>query len=119
MRVPVEQLKRFDAGEMRALAQLITMVENRAPETSAIPAVPDPGSKRAGEPAASASATASASRRGRAARVLGLTAVSLPTRRDYQSTSRDRLCTAILRLTLCSALSIAFVSTSSSTASSS
>src|ERR1700720_1502784 len=29
-------LKRFDAGEMRALAQLITMVENRAPETSAI-----------------------------------------------------------------------------------
>ncbi|MGA9720887.1 MAG: methylmalonyl Co-A mutase-associated GTPase MeaB, partial [Candidatus Binatus sp.] len=29
-------LKRFDAGEMRALAQLITMVENRAPESSAI-----------------------------------------------------------------------------------
>src|SRR6266852_4230860 len=29
-------LKRFDAGEMRALAQLITMVENRAPATSAI-----------------------------------------------------------------------------------
>src|SRR5712664_344008 len=29
-------LKRFDAGEMRSLAQLITMVENRAPETSAI-----------------------------------------------------------------------------------
>ncbi len=29
-------LKRFEAGEMRALAQLITMVENRAPESSAI-----------------------------------------------------------------------------------
>src|ERR1700687_4290845 len=29
-------LKRFDAGEMRALAQVITMVENRAPESSAI-----------------------------------------------------------------------------------
>ena len=29
-------LKRFNAGEMRALAQLITMVENRAPESSAI-----------------------------------------------------------------------------------
>ena len=29
-------LRRFDAGEMRALAQLITMVENRAPESSAI-----------------------------------------------------------------------------------
>src|SRR5258708_14323585 len=29
-------LTRFDAGEMRALAQLITMVENRAPESSAI-----------------------------------------------------------------------------------
>src|ERR1700689_3990377 len=29
-------LERFDAGEMRALAQLITMVENRAPESSAI-----------------------------------------------------------------------------------
>jgi LAO/AO transport system kinase len=29
-------LKRFAAGEMRALAQLITMVENRAPESSAI-----------------------------------------------------------------------------------
>jgi LAO/AO transport system kinase len=29
-------LKRFDAGEMRALAQLITMVENRASESSAI-----------------------------------------------------------------------------------
>jgi LAO/AO transport system kinase len=29
-------LKRFDAGEMRALAQLITMVENRAPKSSAI-----------------------------------------------------------------------------------
>src|SRR6266436_1268430 len=29
-------LERFDGGEMRALAQLITMVENRAPETSAI-----------------------------------------------------------------------------------
>lgn len=29
-------LKRFEAGEMRALAQMITMVENRAPESSAI-----------------------------------------------------------------------------------
>jgi GTPase len=29
-------LERFAAGEMRALAQLITMVENRAPESSAI-----------------------------------------------------------------------------------
>ena len=29
-------LHRFEAGEMRALAQLITMVENRAPESSAI-----------------------------------------------------------------------------------
>src|SRR5271168_1745725 len=29
-------LQRFDAGEMRALAQLITMVENRAPESSTI-----------------------------------------------------------------------------------
>jgi LAO/AO transport system kinase len=29
-------LKRFDAGEVRALAQLITIVENRAPESSAI-----------------------------------------------------------------------------------
>jgi LAO/AO transport system kinase len=29
-------LGRFEAGEMRALAQLITMVENRAPESSAI-----------------------------------------------------------------------------------
>ncbi|MGA7870320.1 MAG: methylmalonyl Co-A mutase-associated GTPase MeaB, partial [Candidatus Binatus sp.] len=29
-------LRRFEAGEMRALAQLITMVENRAPESSAI-----------------------------------------------------------------------------------
>ena len=29
-------LLRFDSGEMRALAQLITMVENRAPESSAI-----------------------------------------------------------------------------------
>ncbi len=29
-------LQRFDAGEMRALAQLITMVENRVPESSAI-----------------------------------------------------------------------------------
>ncbi len=29
-------LKRFEAGEMRALAQLITLVENRAPESSAI-----------------------------------------------------------------------------------
>jgi LAO/AO transport system kinase len=29
-------LNRFEAGEMRALAQLITMVENRAPESSAI-----------------------------------------------------------------------------------
>ena len=28
--------ERFDAGEMRALAQLITMVENRAPESSAV-----------------------------------------------------------------------------------